>query len=348
MNRRMKRPAAALAVCLLMGVSALAEGSWGQINQPVNRPDNWQRWVESSPFVLGERAEIGEANGQKMFRQSYGSYPSLDGSTVAVPLAMELARQHLGMDESDLPGFVTFSTTHNAYVRLIEGKPNPASKIISEMAVMDEHTPVKLVIATEPSDEELEMAAKAGVVLKKTPICHDAFVFIVNGKNPVEGVKLTDIQKMYTAQIRNWEVFGGKDLPIIPFQREPNSGSQTAMENLVMKGMPMEGVRYNFVSDGMAELIEQIGNYDNGEASIGYSYLYYVENLYKAAEIKPLAIDGVAPTHENIRSGKYPLTTSYYAVHREGDAEGEAFVEWLLSAEGQKCVAQAGYIAVAE
>ena len=350
MKMLIKRMLWLIMACLLLAAgTAFGEGSWAYINQPMERPENWQQWVENSPFALGGKMALEQKTGEPiLFEQSYGSYPCLDGSTVMVPLAMELARQHLQIPENDLSGFVAFSTTHNAYERLIQKKPNLSPGIASEHTVMEESRPVDMILATEPSDEELKMAAETGVVLKKEPICYDAFVFLVNVKNPVANLTLDEIRKIYIGQVQNWQPLGGKDAAITPFQRQPNSGSQTAMENLVMKGVPMEGAVWNYVSDGMSELVAQIGDYDNGENSIGYSYLYYLENLYKSDQVKVLALDGVTPAAENIRSGKYPLTTCYYAVYREGDALGEAFTEWLLSQEGQKCLAQAGYIPLSE
>lgn len=325
---------------------AVAEGAWGQINQPLSRPANWQRIAEQTPFALGEKSVLSEENGVTIYEQGYGFYPCLDGSTVAVPLGMELARQILNLEESDLGGFVTFSTTHSAYERLIGKKPNPSAMIASERIAMDDQHPVDLILATEPSKEELQMAADAGVTLQKAPFCYDAFVFLVNIQNPVNNLTMEQIRQVYTGEIMNWQTFGGLNRQILPFQREPNSGSQTAMENLVMQGLPMAGTVENFVSDGMCELIAQIGNYDNGKDSIGYSYLYYVENLYRSQDVKVLSVNGVAPTPENLRNGTYPLTTSYYAVYREGEEIGAAFAQWLYGEQGQECVAQAGYIPV--
>lgn len=346
MNKQ-KGIAAVVAACLVLSAfTALAEGSWGQINQPVERPESWQAFVEDSVFILGEKVELGEVNGQTIYEQAYGTYPSLDGSTVAVPMGMELARQLLGMAEGDLAGFVTFSTTHSAYERLIGQQPNPSPMVASGNIAMEEAHPVDLILATEPSDEELQMAAEAGVELIKEPFCYDAFVFFVNAQNPVDNLTMEQIREIYTGQVLNWVAVGGKDALIIPFQREKNSGSQTAMENLVMLGVPMAGTVDRYVSGGMGDLVRQIGDYDNGEHSIGYSYLYYLDNLYKSGNIKVLSVDGVAPTPENLRSGAYPLTTSYYAVYRKGEEAPAAFTEWLLSDVGQKCVGQAGYVSL--
>lgn len=328
------------------------QGSWGQISQALDRPADWKPLAGDTAFTLGEKTEIppegrGAVEGA-LYTQRYGFYPSLDGSTVCVPLAMELARQLLDMDESDLKGFVSFSTTHFAYERLIGKRPNPTVTIPSQGVMMEADRPVDVLLGTEPSQEELDMAAQAGVELVKTPICYDAFVFLVNAANPVKDLTLEEIRDIYVGKVMNWSALGDQDVEIIPFQREPNSGSQTAMENLVMKGVPMPAAMPNCISGGMGDLVAQVGNYDNGGASLGYSYLYYLENLYPSEAVRVLSIGGVAPTPENLRSGKYPLTTCYYAVYRKGEDLGEAFAQWLQSPVGQACVKQAGYVPYGE
>ena len=113
---------------------------------------------------------------------------------------------------------------------------------------------------------------------------------------------------------------------------------------MVMKGLIMHNAESNYISDGMAEAVQQIGNYDNGYGAIGYSYLYYVEQLVESENIKVLAVDGIAPTPENLQSGAYPFTVYYYAVYVEGNETAERFVNWLVSDEGQACIGQAGYV----
>lgn len=338
----------ALAAALIFAaLPARAEGSWGQINQPIDRAENWTSFVESSPFVLGGSAPLPSDPSIRVV--DWGGYPSIDGSTVCVPMAMELARQHLGMKEEDLAGFVAFSTTHFAYERLIGGRPNPTITISSQNAMMDPEHPVDLFLGTEPSDDELQLASDAGVALIKVPVCYDAFVFLVNQSNPVENLSLAQIRDVYTGKTVEWGDVGGEEgRIIIPYQRPKNSGSQTAMENLVMQGVALSGAMDNYISDGMGDLVSAIGDYENGADSIGYSYLYYVDVLYQSGEIKVLSVDGVPPTPENLRSGRYPFATCYYAVYRQGDEIAAAFAEWLQSDAGQRCVEQAGYIPYSE
>lgn len=103
-----------------------------------------------------------------------------------------------------------------------------------------------------------------------------------------------------------------------------------------------------YTSVGMGMLVEIIGSYQAKETSLGYTYKYYIDTLYKNDNIKMLNIDGIAPTPENLRSGAYPFTAAYYAVMRGGEEDGTAakFLHWMLSEEGQRVIGQAGYIPV--
>lgn len=334
---------AAAVLALNAAGCAHAEGSWGSINQEISRAVGWQDYVQETDFSLGDGTPY--PGDESITVLDWGNYPSIDGSTVCVPMAMELARQHLDLPESDLAGFVAFSTTHYAYERLIGREPNPTVTLVSRNAMLDDTHPVDLFLGTEPSDEEWAMARNAGVELVLVPVCYDAFVFLVNGENPVEGLTVQQIQDIYTADIQNWQDVGGEERIIVPYQRPKNSGSQTAMENLVMQGRVLVA-KNNFVSGGMGDLVSAIGDYDNGRASLGYSYLYYVDVLYKSGTVKVLAVDGVKPTAENLRSGAYPFTTCYYAVYRAGDDQAAAFADWLVSEPGQRSIAQAGYVPI--
>jgi phosphate transport system substrate-binding protein len=91
-------------------------GSWSHIRQTVERAENWQQIVTESSFQLDEKTpHITPSNGEissKNYDIGYGSYPNIDGSTVAMPLALEFARQHLGFSDAVANSFVHFSTTH--------------------------------------------------------------------------------------------------------------------------------------------------------------------------------------------------------------------------------------------
>lgn len=323
-------------------------GSWGSINQNVERGDDWQQIVTDSPFKLGEITSTTDEYGYESKHCDKGTYPYIDGSTVCVPMAVEFARQHLGFEDTTANQFVDFSTTHYAYENLMNKENVSQNYVHYKLDAFIDMGSVDLVIATEPSDEELAHAKELGVTLKKTPVCYDAFVFITHKDNPVESLTVEEIKKIYTGEIKNWKEVGGKDERIRAFQRDKNSGSQTAMENLVMGNSDMIDPIEVKIIVGMGELVDAVAEYENETASLGYTYRYYIDTLYKNDNIKTIAVDGITPTDDNIRSGAYPFTTNYYAVIREGDEEaiGGKFLNWMLSDEGQQCITQAGYISM--
>ncbi len=118
----MKKAAAVCMALLAMALCACGStgepdrtGSWGQINQVIKRPDNWQKIVRDDSFSLGKRTLVEGAEGSDdYYFMEYGTYPNIDGSTVCVPLAVEFARQHLGMSDEEACGFVVFNTTRKA------------------------------------------------------------------------------------------------------------------------------------------------------------------------------------------------------------------------------------------
>lgn len=337
----------ALVLCLYLVQGAMAD-SYAHINQELGRPVGWQQIVEGDDFSLGEKVEIDTVGDLTLHEMAYGTYPSIDGSTVTVPMAMEFGRQHLSISDADLEHFVFFNRTHTAYVNLIDKLPNIAPQVFSEDAVMDEAHPVDIILVTSPSDEELLLSEECGVPIVQEPVCLDAFVFIVHKDNPIESLTVEQIQQIYGGEIVDFAEVGGERGAIAAYQRPKNSGSQTAMEDIVMQGKPLVAAKMEYQLEGMGQLVEAVGTFRPDAQSLGYTYLYYIDTLYKHDDIKVLSIDGIAPTPDNLRSGTYPFTTAYYGVIREEDAEavGGKFLEWMLSEEGQKCIAQAGYVPV--
>ena len=327
-------------------------GSWGAINQEISRGEDWKQIVTDSMFQLGkiERDPMFEEN-DDFFVQTLGTYPALDGSTVCVPLAVEFARQHLGMNDKEATSFVQFNTTHDAYIALVNETENNTSYFSDEryVSVLSEHGP-DLILVTEPSKAELEWAKACDVEFVIKPVCYDAFVFITHKDNPVESLTVEQIKDIYSGKITNWKEVGGNDEKIKAYQREENSGSQTAMENLVMGGVGMIDPIKVPVITGMGMLVDMVAEYDNETSSIGYTYKYYIDTLYKNDHIKTIAIEGVLPTNDSIRKSEYMFSTNYYGVIRKGNEEktGGKFLDWILSEEGQKCVRQAGYITLTE
>ena len=258
--------------------------------------------------------------------------PRFDGSTATAPLAAAVCAEILGESRESALELITFSRTTNSYYNLLDGFAD-------------------ILIAGEGSAEVYAEREKRGFAWEQTPLALDAFVFVVNEDNPVDSITVEEARKIYSGQITNWSQLGGEDRPIIPLQRNPEAGSQSLMEKLVMQGTPMLEPQKEYIADSMGELMEFVRGYDDSPGAIGYSVYYYAREMRAAQGLKLLRVDGVEPEPSTIRSGQYPLTNPYYVVIPASagtDSPVRLIRDWLLSEGGQKLAAAEGYVSVAD
>ena len=185
-----------------------------------------------------------------------------------------------------------------------------------------------IVFCAGPSEEQKAYAESRGVALEYVPIGREAFVFLVNVDNPVNGLTTTQVQDMYAGKITDWAEVGGDRAPVDAVQRNPGSGSQTAMLAF-MNGVPMR--RNPLALAGR---------------SIGFSFRYYVEGIVENGGVKLLALNGVYPDRQSIADGSYPIIADFYEVFRRDDANPivRRLIDWILSEEGQYIIAESGYV----
>ncbi|HAS74595.1 MAG TPA: hypothetical protein DCS67_10670 [Clostridiales bacterium UBA8960] len=260
------------------------------------------------------------------------TYPKIDGSTVTIPLSEALAARLTGQTVEAVRPYILHNKTHQAYVNLIEKK-------------------VDLIFVTSPSKEEMDLAIQKDVELEVVPIVSEAFVFLTHADNPVKNLSLDQIRDIYSGKIVNWSEVGGPDKAIVAYQRPINSGSQTGFLELIMQGeAPMEPPKEQIIA-GMGMLIDAVAGYENEVPSIGYSYYYFVVDMWGNEDVKLLEVDGIYPESESIRNKTYPLTTAYYAVLRKDstkDSPERLVVDYILSKAGQTLMEESGYVKISE
>ncbi|HSP21507.1 MAG TPA: substrate-binding domain-containing protein [Planococcus sp. (in: firmicutes)] len=279
------------------------------------------------PFKESEK--LARLEGKASF-QIEGEVPILDGATALYPLfaAFAEATYPEGLYEP-YSGPVATTTTPSAYSRLIKGNAD-------------------VIFAAEPSDGQKQAAEEAGVELKLTPIGREAFVFFVNSRNPVNDLSSEDIRGIYSGGFGNWKELGGKDDEIRPFQRPENSGSQTMFIKF-MEDKEIKEPETEELAEGMGGIIEEVASYRNYKNAIGYTFRFYSTEMIRNDKIKLISVDGIEPSIKNIRSGKYPLTSEFYAVTAGTENPNvQPFIDWILSEEGQKLVEGTGFVPVQE
>ncbi len=198
-----------------------------------------------------------------------------------------------------------------------------------------------------PSEEQIAYAEEQGTHFVYTPIGADAFVFFVHKDNPIDSLTSEQIRKIYSGEIKNWREVGGKNEKIAAFQRNEGSGSQSMLIRF-MGDTPIMDPPTELVNDLMSGIVERVSQYKSTTAAIGFSYRYYMEGIIQNPDIKLLAIDGIAPTAENIENGTYPITGPLYAVtyKEQKNPNVQRLLDWILSDEGQEIITKTGYAGV--
>lgn len=262
-------------------------------------------------------------------------YPIYSGFVQAVYPERVYEPWDFSVESEDGLDVVTCTGTVKAYERLIAGETD-------------------VIFCAAPSQDQLDAAAAAGVELHMTPIGREAFVFFVNSDNPVTGLTVEQIQGIYTGEITNWKELGGRFQKIRPYQRAENSGSQSALLRL-MEGLPLIEPEEEDRIGGMGGIITEVASYRNHKNAIGFSFRFYSTEMVENDQIRLLALNGVEPTVESIRDGTYPIASNFFAVTaspigepapEETNEELRAFLDWILSKQGQWIVEQTGYVGV--
>ena len=198
-----------------------------------------------------------------------------------------------------------------------------------------------------PSKEQIEYAKENNTEFEYTKIGSEAFVFFVHKDNPVDNLTKEQLQGIYSGKITNWKEVSGKNEEIVAFQRNQGSGSQSMLIRF-MEGIEIMEAPTEQVNDFMVGIINKVSNYKNKTSSIGFSFRYYLEGIIQNPDVKTLSVDGIKPTIENIKSGKYSSITPLYAVTYKGNenANVQRFLDWVLSSEGQEIIEKTGYVGV--
>ena len=228
-------------------------------------------------------------------------------------------------DKSTLQRILQNRNTHGSFVSLIDGENDI------------------IITARGISRDEQKYADEKGVQLLSRPVAKDAFVFIVNPKNPVRNLSIEQIQKIYTGEIRNWKEVGGNDATINPYVRNPNSGSQEKMETIVMDGLTMidwpEMVGYVMLAP-----YYQLANDENG---IAYTPFYYYDTIVNDECTQVIGVNGIVPSKQTIENNSYPYVTHVMAsVRADVDKSSTAYQLFYQLATGQHngIVKESGYI----
>ena len=169
-------------------------------------------------------------------------------------------------------------------------------------------------------------------------LAKDGLAVIVHPSNPIDDLTLEQVRGVYTGEITNWSELGGAEAKIHIIAREDGSGTRSAFESLVMGSAGISPRAIVQDSNGAVRLLVS-----DDPNSIGFISLGLADESVKA-----LRLDGVEPTVENVINGSYGLFRPFlFVLKTEPEGLAKEFIDFTLSAEGQRILTDEGLISVA-
>ena len=183
-----------------------------------------------------------------------------------------------------------------------------------------------------PSDAEVE---KYGLKLFKWAI--DGVGVAVNPGNSVNALTKKQLKDIYSGKITNWKELRGKDSPITVYTRDESSGTRAVFwKKALDKGDIVSSANFVVSNGAMKTAIA------NDPNAIGYVSVGHMD-----ASVAGVALDGIPPAIDTVKSGAYPVARGLYS-NTKGDPSGltRLFIDYLLSPAGQQIAVQKGFVSV--
>jgi phosphate transport system substrate-binding protein len=171
--------------------------------------------------------------------------------------------------------------------------------------------------------------------LEPIVIARDGLALIVHRTNTIDNLTLKKVHDLFAGKIGNWNQLGGPDCPVRLITREEGSGTREAFAKLIMGKEHISPTALTYESNGaVRELV------NNDPCAIGYMSLGMVKD---APNVKPLKIDGVAPSVDGVRNGTYKLSRPFlFVMKHEPNAATKAYIDFVMSTDGQKMLEDEG------
>ena len=223
-------------------------------------------------------------------------------------------------------------------------------------AFMDEHPDTKIVVSTGGtsrgikavidgtadigvtssliSEEQAAIAEEKKIELETIVVARGAVVPIVHPSNPVKNLSMIQLQRIFSGQITDWQIVGGREGPIKLTSNEATRGAFETWKRCVM-GKEVVVAPSALVLPPKA-ILQFVA--DNPDA-IGYMSFADVTDI-----VKPLSIDGIYANVETVSAARFPVRRDHALVIRKDppDIVRKLIAYFLDCEKGQVFVVKSG------
>lgn len=208
---------------------------------------------------------------------------------------------------------------------------------------------IDVAMSSKPVSDA-DRAAHPSVSFVSTPIGEDAVGVVVRREVVAGGltsVTRDQLRALFEGRVRNWSALGGPDLGVFVYDKEPGRGTREVLDRFLYgpdgKAPPPPTGDHYAVVGGNEETRSKLLSTPGSVAPLSVAF------VAGRPELAVLAVEGVPPTPAHVKDRTYPLSRPLFLV-TDGPPAGAArtFVDFVVSAEGQRLVRRHGYLTLAD
>ena len=176
----------------------------------------------------------------------------------------------------------------------------------------------------------LKPAEADGSVLYEA-IARDAMAFAVGPEAQISDVSSAQVRSIYGGKVVDWRRLDATAGPLVVLDRDPDESARKLFLLPVLDGQPI-GARTTELTKA-SEMADALAGTPGafGYTAVGYLKAEGVQGVH------PLALDGTAPTADNVTAGTYPWALTLALVHAADDPT--ALREFVAFAAGSSASA---------
>jgi phosphate transport system substrate-binding protein len=183
-------------------------------------------------------------------------------------------------------------------------------------------------------DSDVIAPGSAGLTDHKVAVV--GFGIIVNPSADVSNLSPGQIRDIFAGRVYDWKQVGGADQAIVVINRTTSSGTRNVFNTTVM------GVS-KIAEGGLT--VDSSGSVVTTVATTPGSISYVALGYTKDKPVTVVKVNGVAPTADTIRTGKYPIWSYEHIFTKgSGNAAAEAFIKYIEN--NHNAIDSLGFISV--
>jgi phosphate transport system substrate-binding protein len=165
-------------------------------------------------------------------------------------------------------------------------------------------------------------------------VAKGAIVFAVNASVSLNDITEAQVCDIYSGRIRSWQALGGPDSPIVVLTRPAAEVDPEVIRARIGCFKELKEVDTARIMARGPDIAKALADTPH---AIGMTSMTVVQQ--SAGRVKALTLNGVAPTPENARSGRYLLTRDFLFVTKgEPGFSISNFLYFVLSPVGYRLI----------